>query len=230
MTSPRVYAAVFAAGLCLYGLCAVAGIAYTVLTQHGLPSLSTSALSQAERHLERGDLRRAVQQWRMVARIDRADYETTRRLASVLQAAGDPSGQIDQYERARDLSPGDPVAHRVLGWVYYNNRRFDEADAAFVRASRLDPRDADAYLGRANVQLEKDRPAEAEAFAEAALRFQPGNANAYNILGIALGIQGRQAEAIRAFQQAVRLDPTPTFAQNLERAQRPLDKNEAAKP
>jgi len=221
---------VFSAGLCLYGLCAVAGIAYSVLTQHRLPSLSTSALSQAERHLERGDLRRAIQQWRMAARIDRADYETTRRLASVLQAAGDPSGQIDQFERARELSPGDPVAHRVLAWAYYNNRRFDEADASFVRASRLDPREADAYIGRANVWLEKDRPAEAQAFAEAALRVAPGNANAYNILGIALDTQGRRAEAVRAFQEAVRLDPSPMFVQNRERAQRPLLMNGTAKP
>ncbi len=166
----------------------------------------------------------------MAARIDRADYETTRRLASVLQAAGDPSGQIDQFERARDLSPGDPVAHRVLGWAYYNNRRFDEADASFVRSSRLDPREADAYIGRANVWLDKDRAIEAQAFAEAALRVAPGSANAYNIRGIALDIQGRRAEAVRAFQEAVRLDPSPTFVQNLERAQRPLLIDETVKP
>jgi len=221
---------VFAAGLCLYGLCGVAGLAYTILTQHGLPPLSTSALSQAERYLERRDLRRAVQQLRMAARIDRADYETTRRLASVLQAAGDPTGQIDQYERARDLRPGDPRAHRLLGWAYYNNRRFDEAEAAFVRASRLDPRDADAQVGRANVWLDRDRPAEAEAVLRAALRLEARKANAYNILGIALDMQGRRAEAIRAFEEAVRLDPSPTFVQNLERAKRPPIPREAAEP
>ncbi len=220
----------FAAGLCLYGLCGVAGLAYTILTQHGLPPLSTSALSQAERYLERRDLRRAVQQLRMAARIDRADYETTRRLASVLQAAGDPTGQIDQYERARDLRPGDPLAHRLLGWAYYNNRRFDEAEAAFVRASRLDPRDADAQVGRANVWLDRDRPAEAEAVLRTALRLEARNANAYNILGIALDMQGRRAEAIRAFEEAVRLDPSPTFVQNLERAKRPPILREAAEP
>ena len=217
-SSPRVYGAVFSAGLCLYGLCAVAGIAFTLLTQHRLPSLATSALSQAERHLERGELGLAVQQFRMASRIDRADYETARRVASILQAAGDPSGLIDQYERARDLRPGDPAAHRVLAWAYFNNQRFDEADAAFVRAARLDPRDADAFLRRANVRLERDRPAEAQAFAEAALQVRPQSANAYNLLGIALDLQGRRAEAIRAFQEAVRLDPSPAFVQNLARA------------
>jgi tetratricopeptide (TPR) repeat protein len=209
------------AGLCLYGLCGVAGIAYTVRTQYRLPPLSASALSQAEGHLERGDLRRAVQQLRMAARIDRADYDTPKRLASILKAAGDPSGQIDQYERARDLKPGDPLAHRLLGWAYYNNRRLDEAEESFVRASRLDPRTADAHIGRANVWLDRDRPAEAEVALRAALRLEARNAHTYNFLGIALDMQGRRAEAIAAFEEAVRLDPNPAFVQNLERARRP---------
>jgi Flp pilus assembly protein TadD len=228
--SPRLYPAAFSAGVFLYGLCAVAGIAYAVRTEHRLPSLSTSALSQAERHLQRGEVRRAVQQLRMAARIDRADYETTRRLASVLQAAGDASGQIEQFERARDLKPGDPTAHRVLAWAYFNDRRLDEAEVSFARASRLDPRDSEAWVGRANVSLDKDRPAEAEGFAREALKLEARNANACNVLGIALDMQGRRTEAIRAFEEAVKLDPSPVFVQNLERARRPPVPTEAPAP
>jgi Tfp pilus assembly protein PilF len=215
-----VYPAVFVAGLCLYGLCGVAGISYTVVTEHHLPSFSGSAFSQAEHYLSGGDLRRATQQFRMAARIDRADYDTPQRLAFILSAVGDASGQVDQYERARDLSPGDPVAHRLLGWAYYNNRRFDDADAAFIFAARLNPRDIDAQIGRANAWLERDRPVEAEHALEVALRLDVRNATVHNLMGIALGMQGRRAEAIRAFEEAVRLDPSPLFKQNLEGARR----------
>jgi Flp pilus assembly protein TadD len=219
----------FVAGLCLYGLCAVAGVAYGALT-HYRPSLSITAYRQADRHLQRGEVGRAVQQLRMAARIDRSDYESPRQVASVLQATGDSSGQIDHYERGRDLAPGDAIAHRMLGWAYYNNGRFDEADTAFVRSTRLDPRNADAYLGRVNVSLDRDRPAEAVAFAKTALEFEPANAKGWNLLGIALDLQGRRSEAALAFEQAVRLDSNPTFAKNLRHTNRPLVFRQPATP
>ena len=124
--------------------------------------LASTKIETAERHLKLGEVEPAVAQLRKAARIDRTDFESTRQLAFALRSVGDGSGQIDEQERARDLNPGDPAAHRRLAWAYYDNRRYADADAAFVRALRLDPGDADSYLGRANVQLQEHRPGEAD--------------------------------------------------------------------
>jgi tetratricopeptide (TPR) repeat protein len=201
----RGYRALFAAGLFLYGLCAVVGLGYAGYTR-SLPGLAITPYQQAERDLERGEIARAVRQLRMSARIDRTDYESARQVAFVLQAAGDRSGQIDQHERGRDLHPGDANAHRRLAWAYYGNLRFDDADASFVRALRLDPRDADAYLGRAGVGLNRHRAAEAEGFARKALDLQSSNANAWTLLGVALRAQGQGAQAADAFRRAAALE------------------------
>jgi uncharacterized protein (TIGR02996 family) len=215
-SSRSLYRALAWAGGGLYALCALAGIAYSVLTQGRPPLPSAHALTEAERRLGRGDLAGAARQFRMAAHLDGSDYDTPRRLASLLDAAGDPSGRVDHHERFRDLNPGSPLAHRQLGWTYYENRRPAEAEAAFLRALSLDPRDLDARVGYANALLDQGQPARAEAALRPALALGGNQAAVRNLLGIALAQQGRRDEALLALEEAVRLDPSPTFVQNLE--------------
>ena len=43
------------------------------------------------------------------------------------------------YRRAIEINPNYPTAHHWLGWCLVVQRRFDEAEAAFKRAAKLDP-------------------------------------------------------------------------------------------
>lgn len=212
----RVYRAAFVLSVGLYLSSFVMGLAYELLRNKRLPAYDMSPLSQAQEYLRRGDVQRAAQQYRMVARIDKASYDTPRQIAELLKSVGDPSGEIDQAEASRDLYPGKAAAHRNLAWAYHRNRRYDEALASFRQALALDPTDLQAQRGIAEVWLDRDRYPEAiEAYGRI-LSQQPSDATAHNGLAIALMQAGRRAEALRHFEEAVRLEPR--FAANLQRA------------
>jgi tetratricopeptide (TPR) repeat protein len=212
----RAYRVAFALGAAAYAACFLAGLAYTLVTRGRLPAYDMNPLTEAREYLDRGDVQRAVQEYRTVARIDRGSFDTPRQVAELLRRVGDASGQIDAAAAARDRFPRTPAAHRNLGWAYFNNRRFDEALASFREALALDPTEPEAQRGIAEVWLEQDRFPEAiEAFRRA-LHRHPNDAAAHNGLAIALTLSGRTEEALRHFEDAARLDPG--FAANLRKA------------
>lgn len=212
----RLYRVAFVLGAALYVSCMIVGLGHEILKNRRLPAYNMSPISQAQEYLAKGDVRRAVEEYRMVALIDRAAYETPRQVAELLKGIGDASGEIDRAVFERDRFPGKAAAHRNLGWAYHANKRYPEALAAFQKALALDPADLDAQRGIANVWLDDDRYPEAIAAYERLLAARPGDAEAHNGLGIALMLAGRRDDALRSFQQAAALDPR--FAANLERA------------
>jgi protein O-GlcNAc transferase len=218
--SHRLYRAAFVLGVALYLSCFLLGLAYELLRDKRLPAYDMSALSQAQEFLRRGDLPRAVQQYRMAARIDRGNYDTSRRLAEMLKSVGDPSAEIDVAEADRDRLPRLAASHRALGWVYYQNRLFDEADVSFRQALAIDPGDLEAQRGVGEAALERRRLPEAiEAYRQLLGRNQ-ADAAAHNSLAIALMQSGRREEGIQHFEEAARLDPG--FATNLQHARQEL--------
>lgn len=212
----RVYRVLFALGVASYLACFLVGLTHELVTHGRLPAYDMSALTEAQEYLDRGDVQRAAQQYRMVARIDRGSFDTPRQIAELLKKVGDASGQIDAALASRDRFPLVPAAHRNLGWAYFNNRRFDEALASFRQALALDPRELEAQRGIAEVWLEQDRFPEAIEAYRRMLAERPTDATTHNGLAIALTLSGRTEEALRHFEEAARLDPG--FAANLQRA------------
>jgi len=84
----------------------------------------------------------------------------------------------------------------------------DGALTALDNAIRLNGNDGDYYQDRAILHYNNRNLAQAEADALRAAELQPEAANNYNILGRTYMHQGRNAEAITAFEKAATLAPT----------------------
>jgi tetratricopeptide (TPR) repeat protein len=87
-------------------------------------------------------------------------------------------------------------------------RRFDEVVEVYRGAVARRPEDGVAHLrlGAALLHME-DRAQDAEPELREAARLRPEDAEARALLGNALALLGRAAEAIAAYEDALRLDP-----------------------
>jgi predicted O-linked N-acetylglucosamine transferase (SPINDLY family) len=93
-----------------------------------------------------------------------------------------------------------------LGGELFQAGTYELAQVCYALAAK-DPQalGAQANLGRCEIQL--DRPANAEARARAMLASHGDQLPGWQLLGDALKSQGRYAEAVQAFQQAVSIAP-----------------------
>ena len=83
----------------------------------------------------------------------------------------------------------------------------DRALAEYTRALELDPRFANAYRGRAELNRKMGRLAESLADAEQALSLDPKNPFAHDTRAHALAALGRRNEAIAEYKKALAIKP-----------------------
>jgi tetratricopeptide (TPR) repeat protein/peroxiredoxin len=111
------------------------------------------------------------------------------------------------------------------GSVFFQRGYLEQAEVSFQAAFRDDPESAEALYGVGSVYLNQQKVAEARQCFERALKLRatyPDTlAHAWNNLGLLAGGEGRTAEAIADFQEALRLSPDHRVAlKNLARAYR----------
>jgi tetratricopeptide (TPR) repeat protein/peroxiredoxin len=113
------------------------------------------------------------------------------------------------------------------GSVFFQREYFDQAEASFRLALRDDPLSAEALYGLGSVYLKQNKRAEARDSFERATKLQASYPetlpNAWNNLGLIATQEGHTEEAIRDFQEALRVSPDHLIAlDNLGNAYRQL--------
>jgi len=82
------------------------------------------------------------------------NYATARHFYSVyLMTAGRHSEAQREIERARDLDPLSPIINSVVGWIYYEGRRYDKALEQSRRTVDMNPGYVPSLLDLGNVYL-----------------------------------------------------------------------------
>ena len=102
--------------------------------------------------------------------------------------------------------------HLRVADAYRSAGILDLAYDHFVAARDLDSRDAAAYDGLARIWRDWGVPHLGLGDARRALYYAPQSAAAYNTFGTLLDALGQRAEARRAFERALVLDPGATYA------------------
>jgi len=102
-----------------------------------------------------------------------------------------------------------PAIEATLASRLSSLERWDEIVEVYRGAVSRRPADGQARirLGGALLHMQ-DRAADAEPELREAVRLRPQDAEAQALLGNALALIGRAPEAVAAFEQALRLDPT----------------------
>ena len=102
------------------------------------------------------------------------------------------------------------------GSVYFQRGYYDQAEVWFRLALRDDPASSEALYGLGSVYLKQEKSAEARESFEHATRLPASYpdtlANSWNNLGLLATREGRTAEAIPYFQEALRLNPDHLIA------------------
>jgi superkiller protein 3 len=214
------YRVLFGLGVGIVGLSFLAGLAGAWRWEGKLPGLDQSPLLLADRAELEGDRTGAAREWRAAALLNRRDLKATLGAAEQLARLGDFEGASELLLSVQRVAPGSPALLSALGWAFFHQQEFPQAEFNFRTALTRDPADAHALTGLGEVLLEQERYDEAVAAFRDSLEKAPGQAAVHNSLGVAYASSGRTVLAIREFEVAVRLAPNGSFDANLARARR----------
>ena len=104
--------------------------------------------------------------------------------------------------------PANARVRASLGYYYMRHQRWDEAIAAYRRATELRPNFADAYSDLGTLLLEVGRVDEALVQHRRAVAIKPADAAIRFNLGVALERAGDRPGAVSAWEEALRLRPS----------------------
>lgn len=163
--------------------------------------------------MEKERMREAVAHYREALRL-KPDYaEAHANLGNALFQMGQVPAAIQQLEAALRLAPTNTQAHFNLGNAFISTGRAAEAIPHYEAVVRAEPDNADYRTNLGNALFEGgNRAEEAVAQFTVALKLRPNSAETHCNLGVVLASQGRQAEAIRQLEEALRLKPDYAFA------------------
>ena len=130
-------------------------------------------------------------------------------LGAYFQEHGQLDKAIAQYKRVIDLT-SDPgllsTTFANLGSAYRTLGDDEQARRDYDRALSLNPVQSNAYLGLGQLSEKQNKLDEAISDYSRSLDLRP-TAGGFLILGHALESAGRRAEALAAYQQALKLSP-----------------------
>ncbi len=121
-----------------------------------------------------------------------------------------------------------------LGSLYFQHGYLDQAESSFQQALRDDPSSAEALYGIGSVYINQNKNAAAREIFERVVKLQANYPDtlpdAWNNLGVIATREGRSADSVGCFQQALRLNPHHQLAlDNLGNAYRLLKRWEDAR-
>jgi predicted Zn-dependent protease len=143
----------------------------------------------------------AAEEYRVVLGQDPAlpgiHYRVGRAILSKAETPATRAEAKKEFEEELRNNPSNAGAEFVLGELARQAENYPEAIERFTKATKLDVRFADAYLGLGRALLAAEKAADAVPPLEEAARLQPDNPTAHFLLANAYRRAGRQADADR---------------------------------
>jgi len=136
---------------------------------------------------------------RLAEQLGLAHWLYIRRTDATIQAAQAAA------ERALELQPDLPEAHRAMGNVWYRKREYAKALAEFAIVQRSQPNSADLLNSIGFVERRQGKWNEALNHLQRGRELDPGSAQSISQLGETYEMMGRYDEADALFHQAVEI-------------------------
>ncbi len=132
--------------------------------------------------------------------------------AHAYAAAGDFTKAENQFNKAIQTFPNNPVVYNDRGMFRQQRKQFDEALADFTRVVELKKDAYYAYTNRGFTLMEQGDPQAAESDFDRSLNLFPNQAMVYSFRGTARLHQGKLAEAAADYRKVAELDPNNPIA------------------
>jgi tetratricopeptide (TPR) repeat protein len=114
------------------------------------------------------------------------------------------------------------LSYHRRGSDYADKGEYDRAIADYSKAIELNPKDDDAYTGRAWSYFKAGKAAQGLPDAERSLELYPHNAHALDTRGHIFEALGRREEAIADYRRTLVLDPGEEGKEDLKRLGAPI--------
>jgi len=128
-------------------------------------------LGEAYQEEQRPDA--ALIQYQAVLKLAPGRHEAYNNIARILNDAGRPEAALEYSRTAVRLNPRSPSLHTSLGIILFELKRFDEAQAEFSGALRLEADNAPAHFMKARTYLKQADDRAALPQLQAALQAAP---------------------------------------------------------
>ena len=135
------------------------------------------------------------------------NYTTVLQQANQARQSGDLDSAIPLYGRALQANPEGAEAKLGLGQCYLSMGAGEEAAALFREVLAKRSGDTVAMRGLAGALLTQGQPELAEKQAEGAFQADRRDYRALNVMGVALDMQGRHAEAQAKYREGIEIAP-----------------------
>jgi len=145
--------------------------------------------------------------YKEILTIDPDSAEADMIAGEALDEKGDNAGAVQQFRAAVVANPKEPNVHFALGYLYWTQKRYDEAIPEFKAELANDPENSQAmtYLGDTYVKLNLFD--QARGYLEKALNYKTSVALTHLDLGIVYMELGDQAGAVRELGKTIALQP-----------------------
>jgi len=110
-------------------------------------------------------------------------------------------------EKALELQPDLPEAHRAMGQVWYRKREYDKALAEYAIVERSQPNSADLISSIGFVERRQAKWTEAAAHLSRAVDLDPGSAQALSQLGETYSIMRQYDRGFELFRRGIAIAP-----------------------
>ena len=126
---------------------------------------------------------------------------------------GDLEGALEEYQLVTDLYPSNGAARNNMGRILLELGRNEEAATAFEKSAEIDPQGTVPLINLAFMHITVlPDPVAAEVAARRLIALNPDVANYQSLLGWAVAVQGRYAEAQEILERTLELDPDHPYA------------------
>jgi len=151
-----------------------------------------------------GEYNRAVEEFKEAIAIDPTNDDAIRELAESLQQQGKTQDAEAAYEQAIHLRPQSWLAYDRIGIFYDSLGRYSEAANAFRKVIQLAPDGHQGYNNLGGMELAQGRYEEAIPLLLRSAEVRP-TSTAYSNLGAAYVYLKRYDDAVRAYEQSVKM-------------------------
>jgi cytochrome c-type biogenesis protein CcmH/NrfG len=171
------------------------------------------------------DRRRELEQAVLEHRVQKYpdDYFSYLNLGEIKMSRLDLQGAVSSLETAVRVDPKQSQGHNMLGAAFTRTGRGRDATEQFETALRLDPANVNARYNLVFALAKSGDLTNAGKNLAQVVAAYPEDASLHNLWGELLEQQGKHAEAIAQFDEALRLDPSLAAARENRARVKPVE-------
>jgi len=174
------------------------------ITEFDAVSLNISG----DRHYQAGNLTRAIDEYRLGLQLDPDDANLHNSLGVCYGVQSRQKDALAAFENAVRLDPQDVMAIYNTGFIHFQKQAYEKALDYFRQADQLEPGVFEVVYHIGLTLLKTKMPGKARPYLETAAQANDHSCHAFKSLGECLAQLDFYREAIQAYKQVVKKNPT----------------------